>query len=77
MIQIGRFKSSDKLTKLIQSNHPDWVIYRDPSVGLYVYNVKTGDEINLEYYSSKTIGDPEEFAREVGELIEIFERKQK
>jgi len=72
---IGRFKTNDKLTKLIQKKNPNWVIYRDPSVGLYAYNTKTEDEINLNYYSSRTIGSLEDFANEVDDMIKEFEER--
>jgi len=70
--RIGRFAVNEKLTKQLAVDN--WIIYRDPSIGLYCFNVETEQEFNTMYYSAKQIHNLENFLE--GLRAEIKEREE-
>ena len=74
---VGRFPVNKALTKKV--NKEGWVIYRDPENGLYAYNEKLDEEVNLMLWNESARDvkpmtlecirhDIEELERELAEL---------
>lgn len=69
--KIGRYSVNEKLTKLL--NVPGWVIYRDPSVGLYCSPEDEDseyEEFDTGYYSAVQITKMDWFLTDCRDTIQ-------
>ena len=78
MRKVGRFVVNEKLTRMLDVKN--WVIYRDPAIGLYAFNEKENEEFCTGYYSASRISDITKFLETVrldiiAKEIEIAEMK--
>lgn len=73
--KIGQYTVNERLTKAL--NVEGWVIYRDPSVGLYCTPLDgvDGEEFMLGYYSAVQISDIKSFADEVRNSIDVQKKE--
>jgi len=71
MRKVGRFVVNEKLTRMLDVKN--WVIYRDPAIGLYAFNEKENEEFCTGYFSAKQITDMDKFVE--GLRIEIAEKE--
>jgi hypothetical protein len=73
MRKVGRFVVNEKLTRMLDVKN--WVIYRDPAIGLYAFNEKENEELYTGYYSASSIFDIERFLESVRSDITAREIK--
>lgn len=70
----GEFTINEKLTKALDMD--GWVIYRNPSIGLFAVNDALTFDIDLSCYSASQIADIDDFVKtakdEIAKYIERY-----
>jgi len=70
---VGEYAINEKLTKAL--NMDGWVIYRNPSIGLFVVNDELTQDIDLVCYSASSITNIDKFIEGVRGLIAEAEKQ--
>lgn len=73
MEYIGTYRVNKKLTEAL--NMPGWFIYRNPSVGLFAVHDSLEYDIDLVWYTAKSISNLEKFAEQARRKIENYINK--